>query len=104
MRELQHLIERVVVLGEKTLIDLDEIQSAMGLKKTTKQMNGTKDGAWKRAVKIPREGLSLKEGEMQLISEILRITRGNKTHASKILGISRPRLNRKIDEYRISWK
>jgi len=56
---------------------------------------------WSRVIEIPPEGLSLQEGERKLVQEILRLTKWNKTHASKILGISRPRLSRKIEEYHI---
>ena len=59
---------------------------------------------WSRIIEIPPEGLSLQEGECKLIEEILRLTKWNKTRASQILGISRPRLARKIDEYRIEDK
>jgi DNA-binding NtrC family response regulator len=103
VRELQHVIERVVVLGETTVIELAELQTALGIKEQDLQKHRKTSQNWQRVIEIPHSGLSLKDSEMQLITEILHITRGNKTHASKILGISRPRLNRKIEEYEISW-
>jgi len=36
-----------------------------------------------------------------VIEQILRLAKGNKTRASQILGISRPRLSRKLEEYQI---
>jgi len=37
----------------------------------------------------------------QIIEEILKLTKWNRTKAADILGVSRPRLKRKIDEYHI---
>ena len=102
VRELQHVIERVVVLGESAIIDSNEINTALGPNGPQQLPSVKPKNGWRRVIEIPRDGLSLKEGEMKLISEVLRITKGNKTQACKILGISRPRLNRKLDEYEIS--
>ncbi|KAA3657414.1 MAG: sigma-54-dependent Fis family transcriptional regulator [Calditrichaeota bacterium] len=102
VRELQYVIERVVVLGESTVIELAELKSALCIKEQDIQKQHKTANGWERAIGIPRGGLSLKDSEMYLIAEILKMTKGNKTHASKILGISRPRLNRKIEEYSIS--
>jgi len=100
VRELQHAMERVVLLGEGPLIEIDELKAALGLQEEPKaKPQNAANGL--RTIHIPRDGLSLKEGEKQIIAQILRLTRGNKSQAAKILGISRPRLNRKIEEYRL---
>ncbi|MCI0340248.1 MAG: sigma 54-interacting transcriptional regulator [Planctomycetales bacterium] len=47
------------------------------------------------------EVLTLREMEKRHIEAVLRATRGNKAHASRLLDISRPTLDRKIGEYGI---
>lgn len=106
VRELKHAIERAVLLGEQEQIDAAELYSVLGinrpllaLKPAASAPASVTDSAPR--IEIPESGMSLKEGERRLIEEVLSLTRWNRTKASEILGISRPRLKRKIDEYRI---
>ncbi len=104
VRELQHVIERAVLLGDGPVIDVKEIYESLGVESQPKVSHASTNGktaAWSRVIEIPPEGLSLQEGERKLVQEILRLTKWNKTRASQILGISRPRLARKIEEYHI---
>ena len=48
---------------------------------------------------IPPEGKSLEKIEAEAVEITMRATEGNKTAAARILGISRPRLQRKLDKY-----
>jgi len=102
VRELQHVVERAVLLGELPVVDAGDIWSALGVKPRQESFR-PKGEVVCNIIEIPREGMSLKETEQRLIAEILQLTKWNKTQASQILGISRPRLNRKIEEYQISW-
>lgn len=105
VRELQHAIERVLLLGDREIIEVPELRAALGIKEEQQaQPSAVKEGGWHRVIHIPREGLSLADGEKQLIQEMLNLTKGNKTQAAQILGVSRPRLNRKIDEYNLAVK
>ena len=45
-------------------------------------------------------GMSMKEAEKKLIFETLKETGGNRTHASRIFGISIRTLRNKLNEYR----
>ncbi len=108
VRELQHVLERAVLLGDGAMIDVKEIYEALGLEPRPQvtvaapaREAAASSSPWSRVIEIPPEGLSLRDGECKLIEEILRLTKWNKTRASQILGISRPRLARKIDEYKI---
>lgn len=101
VRELRHVIERVALFCETSEINAKDIEEALGL--AAPPPPAAPVHAEKRfVIEIPRDGLSLKESECRLIEETLRLTKGNKTRASQILGISRPRLSRKIDEYKIA--
>lgn len=101
VRELQHTLERIVLLGDDEIIGKDELVSALDTQRMTTERS-TRSFQKQRIIEIPKEGLSLKEGEKKLIFEVLRMTKGNRSHAAQILGISRPRLKRKIDEYRLN--
>jgi two-component system response regulator AtoC len=114
VRELQHMVERAVMLGDSPVIEAKDIYESLGvepkpLRALPKLPASGEDAAasrsrWNRVIEIPPEGISLQEGESKLIEEILRLTKWNKTRASQILGISRPRLSRKIDEYKIEQR
>jgi DNA-binding NtrC family response regulator len=106
VRELQHVVERAVLLGDSPVIDVKEIYEALGVEPKPRAgmaapVHESTGSPWSRVIEIPPDGLSLREGECKLIEEILRLTKWNKTRASQILGISRPRLARKIEEYKI---
>ncbi len=104
VRELKHVLERAVLLSENAAIDVPDIHEALGVEPRPRAASPKlAEGAlpWSRAIEIPPEGLSLRDGECRLIEEVLRLTKWNKTRASQILGISRPRLARKIEEYKI---
>ncbi len=47
---------------------------------------------------------SLAAAERRQIENVLELTRGRKKEACRLLGISRPTLDRKIEEHRIEWR
>jgi transcriptional regulator of acetoin/glycerol metabolism len=55
-----------------------------------------------RRIMIPREGKSMEQIEAEAISHTLELTDGNRSAASRILGISRPTLLRKIRKHGLS--
>jgi len=55
-----------------------------------------------RRIVIPREGKSMDQIEAEAISHTLDLTEGNRSAASRILGISRPTLLRKIRKHGLS--
>ncbi len=85
VRELENYIERAGVLAEGELIDLEE-QSR--LVPTGAAQNGAE------------AGLSLRDRERTLILDTLRQTRGNKTAAAALLGISLRGLHYKLGRIR----
>ena len=92
VRELENVVERAVILARGDMItplefpdvlqDLDEEAKASPLALTT--------------------GRSLKEVEKVMILRTLEETGGNRTHAARILGISRRTLQLKLKEYGIN--
>jgi DNA-binding NtrC family response regulator len=83
VRELENCIERAGVLAEGDLIDLEDRSR---LVPTGAAQNGAEAGA----------GLSLRDQERALILDTLRQTRGNKTAAAALLGISLRGLHYKL--------
>ncbi len=78
VRQLQHLIERLVILVDR--IDSETVQDAL------QAMEAKEAG-----------GDSLAETEMDQIRRVLAATGGNKSRAAQILGIERKTLYRKLD-------
>jgi len=87
VRELENCIERAGVLAEGDLIDLEDRSR---LVPTGAAQNGAEAGA----------GLSLRARERTLILDALRQTRGNKTAAAALLGISLRGLHYKLGRIR----
>ena len=91
VRELENLIERIVVLSESDVVDVDSLPDSM--------LHG-------RAGEVQLDsmlGLSIKKHqrkiEEHLIRRALQATRGNRTRAAQLLGISHRALLYKIKEY-----
>jgi len=85
VRELENVIERAVLLARGRWITPEEL-----IRESSPYLG-------------PAEALSLKKAtrrlERELIEKALKLTRGNRTRAARILEISRPMLLAKIKEY-----
>ncbi len=88
VRELENVLRRAIILSQGDVLELDE--------------------CWfQRSDAIPAPACALEEGELKsLISmekehilKILRHTGGNYGEACNILGITRPTLRKKINDY-----
>jgi len=91
IRELEHTIERAVLLGKETLIGMDDLPVAMSKKATLEIL----------MVQGIAEQFSLADLEREYIGKVLESTQGNKTEAAKLLGVDRTTLYRKLEEYKI---
>ncbi|MBI1892941.1 MAG: sigma-54-dependent Fis family transcriptional regulator, partial [Candidatus Rokubacteria bacterium] len=86
VRELEHAVERAVILVRGTLIDVADLPPAI-----------SQTEAVTRVVSIPI-GMPLDEVEQRLIEETLKLTKGNKELAAKLLGIASRTIYRKLRE------
>ena len=86
VRELEHAVERAVILARGTLIDVADLPPAI-----------SQTEAVTRVVSIPI-GMPLDEVEQRLIEETLKLTKGNKELAAKLLGIASRTIYRKLRE------
>lgn len=80
VRQLQHLMERLVILAPKSRIDDEAVRDAI-------------------AATEPRESASetLADTQMEQIRRVMSATNGNKSRAARILGIERKTLYRKLE-------
>ena len=81
VRQIQHMIERLVILTTDGRIDEDEVRTAI------ESMDPR-----------PQAGETLADTEAEQIRRVLSAAGGNKSRAAKILGIERKTLYRKLDK------
>jgi Nif-specific regulatory protein len=87
IRELKNAIERAVVLTRDEVIQLHELPLTSHIGEDPEDTN---------------DDYTLAASEERQIRKVLRLTEWNKTKASKLLGVSRARLDRKIKDYDIT--
>lgn len=87
VRELENIVERCVTLAPNDIIQKDDLPSFIFEKSDSKRYFSLSDAA--------------AEAEKEHIIRILRITKGNRTRAAEMLGISRKTLWEKMKEYGI---
>ena len=95
VRELENCIERAIVMGEADTIRLSDLPAAIHKDTASYASDEIID-------EIPANGISLDQLEKSLIEKALQQTNGNQTEAAKILGISRRKLQYRMDKYGIS--
>jgi DNA-binding NtrC family response regulator len=86
VRELENALTRAVILAKGDIILEENLPLEGGKKKLFEE-----------------ELVPIKEVEKKYIQHVLKLTRGNKTQACKILKISRPTLDKKIKEYSLEF-
>jgi two-component system response regulator AtoC len=94
IRELKNVIEHAAILCEGEVISASHLMIQQRRTHSAARTDGVM-----REIQIPPEGKSLDMIEKEAVSATLEITRGNRSAASRILGISRPTLARKMREY-----
>ena len=87
VRELQHCIERAIVLGDKTELAAEDIRLEDSV-----VASGTSSGS------IKVDSLNLQTLEREAIKRAISLSNGNLTQAAELLGITRFALYRKIDK------
>jgi DNA-binding NtrC family response regulator len=87
VRELEHIIERAVILADGDTIELKHLPGRFH-KADTPPLDAT------------RTFMTLAEMEKKHILEVLEASGGNKSHTSELLGISRAALWRKLKQFK----
>jgi transcriptional regulator with GAF, ATPase, and Fis domain len=96
-RELRNAIERAILLCDGGLITRDHLPAAVGRPEEARgaQVNGSLDPA----APLPPGGIDLDDVERSLVEKALKQTRGNKSKASRLLGLTRAQLYSRIEKY-----
>ncbi len=92
VRELANMVERSVIMVRGDMITPDEFSDT--LRALDPEMKKSEIGL--------TPGRSLKDVEKEMVLMTLEDTAGNRTHAAKILGISRRTLQLKLKEYGVN--
>jgi len=92
IRELEHTIERAVLLGNKSTIGIDDLPP---------ELRKSEADRLPLALAVTRK-YTLRDLEREYIEKVLLYYGGNKTEAAKILGVDRTTLYRKLEEYKLS--
>ena len=92
IRELENLIERLVILSSNghisiSMLPKDIVKGAFSYKKDL--------------FVLPEEGINLEEIDESLARQALERSKGNQTHAAKLLGISRHSLIYRMEKYKL---
>lgn len=96
VRELENCLERALVLTESGVIDRDALPDKVRLSQKSESDEPPTDFLSDDNLSIKVHTRSL---EMNLIRKALKRTRGNRTHAAKVLEISHRALLYKLKEY-----
>ena len=90
VRELENLVEMLLAFGKSSVVRESDLPERI-LHDSTVQKHGS----------LGDEVFTLKEAERQLIANALAKSKGNKSLAAQMLGISRKSLYKKMDDYGI---
>lgn len=106
VRELKHVLESMVSLSDYEILDIQHLPAYMydriynaGTVKNENLNNSKNISLNSDAYNLKK---NLEEKEIEIISDVLKITKGNKTKAGKLLGIPRQTLKYKMDKLNIT--
>ncbi|MDF2941702.1 MAG: two-component system response regulator [Herbinix sp.] len=92
IRELENLIERLMILSSG-----DSISPSLLPKELVKGAYAAK----KDMFMLPEEGINLEQIEESFVKQALELSKGNQTHAAKLLGLSRHALIYRLEKYKL---
>ena len=94
VRELRNFCERMVILLSGKSIAPDNLPAEFR-HSTSVQQHGTAIGSFT----LPDEGINLEHMEINIIRQALAKSRGNRSHAARLLGMSRDTLLYRMKKY-----
>jgi two-component system response regulator AtoC len=93
VRELENLIERMVILSNDGIIRASMLPKEIVKGAFTTNQNDP--------FILPENGINLEEVEKSLVRQALERSKGNQTHAAKLLGMSRHALIYRMEKYNL---
>jgi DNA-binding NtrC family response regulator len=94
VRQLENVIHRAFIMVESDTIDVDDLPEEV-------KSNVISPAKPETQIEIPEGGISLEEVERLLILAALQRAKGNQVEAARLLGISRRRLQYRMEKYGI---
>jgi two-component system NtrC family response regulator len=92
IRELENVIERIVILNKDTSIKADSLPiDILDQRKKSKEP----------IIYFPEEGINLEEVERELLIKALKLSEQNQTKAAQLLGITRSALIYRMQKYQL---
>ena len=103
VRELRNVIERALILEDDDEITMKYVPRAVieGLKQSAEDDSRAFTSATSQ-FRLPADGISLEDVEMELVRQAIERSGGNQTKAAELLGISRDQLRyrlKKLEEH-----
>jgi DNA-binding NtrC family response regulator len=90
IRELEHTIERAVLLGKESQVGVEDLPANLVARGESSIV----------LAQASDRQFTLRDLEREYIGKVLQSTKGNKTEAARILGVDRTTLYRKLEEYK----
>jgi transcriptional regulator with GAF, ATPase, and Fis domain len=99
VRELRNAVERAILLCDGGLITREHVSS--GSARPAAGVNGNGESVSKGL--IPPGGLDLATMDRDLVERALRQTKGNKSKAARLLGLTRSQLYSRLSKYQLEY-
>jgi DNA-binding NtrC family response regulator len=99
VRELRNAIERAILLCDGGLITREHLPAAVSRPEEARTRGGNGNGALDPEAPLPPGGVDLEEVERAYVERALAQTRGNRSKAARLLGITRAQLYTRLDKY-----
>ena len=91
VRELKNLIERVMILENKEVIDVDDLPREIIGRQAEEDIE--------QRFELPPQGVVLEEVERSLIEQALKRAGGNQSRAARLLGLTRDTLRYRLKKF-----
>ncbi len=97
VRELRNAVERAILLCDGGLIARDHLPAVVGRPEEVR--SAPRNGGFNADAPLPPGGIDLEDVERTFVTKALEQTRGNKSKASRLLGLTRAQLYSRLDKY-----
>src|SRR5450432_398177 len=102
VRELRNLMERAVIASQDNFISAEAIQALCAPEPMEGAIEGSLVSLAERLLDLPI-GNKLAALEAALLESAMRVSRGNKSAAARLLGLHRKAVERKLEKYEVRF-